>query len=186
MFHDDCDCCQYHSVSFFKNDTPVLHGIDKVTVFIFVVDYILRWTTADFKLSEASIKSFLKYPFTPMAIIDLLSILPSLNVINRSFKVLRVLRMIRAMRVLRIFKAMRYSRSFAVIGGVLHHSKDALVSVCILTQAQLGNKIGTSEQYVNRVIKQKAGTIINRTFVKMMEAMGYDVVVCYEKRNGDI
>lgn len=55
-----------------------------------------------------------------------------------------------------------------------------------LTQAQLGDKIGTSEQYVNRVIKQKADTIINRTFVKMMEAMGYDVVVCYEKRNGDI
>ncbi|HUM85404.1 MAG TPA: helix-turn-helix transcriptional regulator [Lachnospiraceae bacterium] len=51
-----------------------------------------------------------------------------------------------------------------------------------LTQAQLGERIDTSEQYVNRVIKQKAGTIMNRTFVKMMEAMGYDVVVSYEKR----
>lgn len=51
-----------------------------------------------------------------------------------------------------------------------------------LTQAQLGERIGTSEQYVNRVIKQKASTIMNRTFVKMMEAMGYDVVVSYEKR----
>lgn len=52
-----------------------------------------------------------------------------------------------------------------------------------LTQAQLGERIGTSEQYVNRVIKQKAGNIMNKTFVKMMEAMGYDVVVSYEKRN---
>ncbi|MEQ2564059.1 helix-turn-helix transcriptional regulator [Ventrimonas sp. CLA-AP-H27] len=52
-----------------------------------------------------------------------------------------------------------------------------------LTQAQLGERIGTSEQYVNRVIKQKAGNILNKTFVKMMEAMGYDVVVSYEKRN---
>ena len=51
-----------------------------------------------------------------------------------------------------------------------------------LTQAQPGERIDTSEQYVNRVIKQKAGTIMNRTFVKMMEAMGYDVVVSYEKR----
>ena len=52
-----------------------------------------------------------------------------------------------------------------------------------LTQAQLGERIGTSEQYVNRVIKQKTGNIMNKTFVKMMEAMGYDVVVSYEKRN---
>ena len=54
-----------------------------------------------------------------------------------------------------------------------------------LTQAQLGERIGTSEQYVNRVIKQKAGNIMNKTFIKMMEAMGYDVVVSYEKRKGE-
>lgn len=54
-----------------------------------------------------------------------------------------------------------------------------------LTQAQLGERIGTSEQYVNRVIKQKAGNIMNKTFVKMMEAMGYDVIVSYEKRIQD-
>lgn len=55
-----------------------------------------------------------------------------------------------------------------------------------LTQAQLGERIGTSEQYVNRVIKQKAGNIMNKTFVKMMEAMGYDVIVSYEKRTDEV
>ncbi|MGN0362479.1 MAG: helix-turn-helix domain-containing protein [Bilifractor sp.] len=54
-----------------------------------------------------------------------------------------------------------------------------------LTQEQLGERIGTSEQYVNRIIKQKAGNIVNKTFIKMMEAMGYDVVVTYQKRNGE-
>ena len=67
-----------------------------------------------------------------MALIDLLSILPSLTVINSGFKVLRVLRMIRALRVLRVFKAMRYSKSFEIIGNVLSSSKDSLVAVCCL------------------------------------------------------
>ena len=58
-----------------------------------------------------------------MAIIDLISILPSLTVINSGFKVLRVLRMLRAMRVFRVFKAVRYSKSFEIIGNVLRNSK---------------------------------------------------------------
>jgi voltage-gated potassium channel len=67
-----------------------------------------------------------------MAIIDLLSILPSLTIVNSSLKVLRIIRMMRAMRVVRVFKAMRYSRSFEIIGNVIRTSKDSLVAVCAL------------------------------------------------------
>lgn len=67
-----------------------------------------------------------------MAIIDLISILPSLSIINNGFKVLRVLRMIRALRVFRVFKAMRYTKSFEIIGNVLNESKESLVAVSIL------------------------------------------------------
>ena len=116
----------------FKTDTPALNVVDKVTVSIFIFDYLLRWMTADYKFGDKSIKSFLRYPFSMMAIIDLVSILPSLTIINSGFKVLRVLRMIRAMRVLRVFKAMRYSKSFEIIGNVLHSSKDSLIAVCAL------------------------------------------------------
>lgn len=116
----------------FKVDTPTLKIVDKVTVTIFIIDYLLRWLTADYKFSERSVKSFLRYPISSMALIDLLSILPSLTVINSGFKVLRVLRMIRALRVLRVFKAMRYSKSFEIIGNVLRSSKDSLVAVCCL------------------------------------------------------
>ena len=49
--------------------------IDKISVGIFIVDYILRWSTADFLFKKKSPISFLKYPFTVMAIIDL--VLPS-------------------------------------------------------------------------------------------------------------
>ena len=64
-----------------------------------------------------------------MAIIDLLSILPSLTLLNSGFKALRVLRMIRAMRVFRVFKTMRYSKSFEIIGQVLKSSSKSLIAV---------------------------------------------------------
>lgn len=38
---------------------------------IFIADYILRLLTADFKLRKGEF-SFIKYPFTFMAIVDLL------------------------------------------------------------------------------------------------------------------
>ena len=109
---------------FFKQDTFAFNVIDKVTVTIFILDYMIRLITADYKLNKGW-KSFLIYPFTFMAIIDLLSILPSLSIISKGFKALRVLRMIRAMRVFRVFKAIRYSKSFKIIGDVLRYLKDS-------------------------------------------------------------
>ena len=50
-----------------------------------------------------------------MAIIDLLSILPSINMINKGFKVLKTIRLIRTFRVLRIFKSFRYSKNIQII-----------------------------------------------------------------------
>ena len=116
---------------FFKQDNLCFKVIDKITVVVFIVDYLLRLLTADYKLEKGS-KSFIIYPFTFMAIIDLLSILPSLTIISRGFKALRVLRMIRAMRVFRVFKAIRYSKSFIIIGNVMKKSKDSLIAVCVL------------------------------------------------------
>ena len=116
---------------FFKHEYALFNVIDKFTVGIFILDYILRWMTADYKLNKGK-KSFVLYPFSFMAIIDILSILPSLNIINKGFKALRVLRMIRAMKVFKIFKAFRYSKNFVIIGNVLKKSKDSLIAVCFL------------------------------------------------------
>ena len=116
----------------FKHENAFFTVTDKVTAGIFIVDYLLRLATADYKFEKEGIKSFLRYPFSGMAIIDLLSILPSLTFVNSSLKVLRVVRMMRAMRVVRVFKAMRYSRSFEIIGNVIRMSKESLVAVCAL------------------------------------------------------
>lgn len=119
----------------FKEQTPLFSAIDKITVTIFIVDYILRWITADYKLGRKESTSFIKYPFTPMAVVDLLSILPSITMMSSVFKVFRVFRMLkvmrvfRTMRVFRVFKAARYSKSMEIIGNVIRNSTSALAAV---------------------------------------------------------
>ena len=49
------------------------------------------------------------------------------------------------------------------------------------TQAKLAEEIDTTQAYVNRVIK-KNDSVVNNTFVKMMEALGYDIELHYVKR----
>lgn len=51
-----------------------------------------------------------------------------------------------------------------------------------ITQAQLGEAIGSTGQYVNRVMKNKDG-VMNKTYVKMLEALGYDIELTYVKRD---
>ena len=116
----------------FKDESLFLQVIDIITVSIFIVDYILRWITADYKLGKQGVLPFIQYPFTVMAIIDLVSILPSVTILNQGLKVLRILRMIRALRVVRVFKVMRYSKSLEIIGNVLRKSRDSLIAVCML------------------------------------------------------
>ena len=51
-----------------------------------------------------------------------------------------------------------------------------------ISQQQLAGDIGTSGTYVSRLIKHQE-KIINKTFIAMMERLGYDVELKYIKRN---
>jgi voltage-gated potassium channel len=121
----------------FKQEYPVFEIIDDVCVSIFIVDYLLRLCTADYKYGKKSATSFLRYPFSLMAIIDLLSILPSVAVWNSSFKLLRIFRLVRAFRVVRVFKVLRYSKSFRIIVTVFKKERDALLAVLTLAIAYI-------------------------------------------------
>lgn len=109
----------------FTRDYPVFKFIEAVTVTIFIIDYILRWITADKKLGKGGF-SFLLYPITPMAVIDMLSILPALALISKGFKVLRITRMV---KITRMFKFLRYSDKFEMLCRVLKREKAVLLSV---------------------------------------------------------
>lgn len=115
----------------FKEEIPFFNITDEITTVVFIIDYLLRWSTADFGSKDKPVIAFLRYPFTPMAIIDLISILPSVTLLHRGFKMLRVFRMVRATRVLRIFKFIRYSKNVQIILNVIKNSKKALLTVGI-------------------------------------------------------
>ena len=109
----------------FVHEHPVFHTIEVVTITIFIVDYLLRWMTADYKVGKKG-WSFLIYPFTGWAIIDLLSILPGLSMVWQGFKIFRVTRLL---RILRLFKLIRYSEKIQVFGRVLYKERSVLLGV---------------------------------------------------------
>lgn len=111
-----------------RNGNEFTKILDVITVIIFIVDYIFRVLTADLKLKKGK-KSFVEYPFTPMAIIDLLSILPSVTLLNNSLKLLKLFRLFRTFRVLRVFKVIRYSKSINIIINVFKKQREALMVV---------------------------------------------------------
>lgn len=118
----------------FKETNLIFQWIDYITVGIFVLDYILRLFTADYKLNKSA-ASFFVYPVTPMAIIDLLSILPSVTVLNSGFRLLKLFRLLRTLKVLRAFKFLRYSKSFDVIASVFKKQKKVLSAVATMAVA---------------------------------------------------
>jgi voltage-gated potassium channel len=111
-----------------KDTTDLFMWMERASVSIFIVDYLLRWGTADLKLKRGK-RSFLYYPFTFMAMIDLFSILPALTVLNDGFRSLKVIRIVSAVRVLRVFKILRYSRNITIIMRVFRKQKDLLIVV---------------------------------------------------------
>lgn len=117
----------------FKDDCLAFQVINSLCAFIFIVDYILRWFTADFKLRKGR-KSFILYPFSFMAIIDLLSILPFFSAANSGLMILRILRMAKALRA---FKILRYSKSISIIAQVIKRQRTPLLTVCSLAVAYI-------------------------------------------------
>ena len=118
----------------FKETNDLFHWIDGITICIFIADYLLRLFTADFKL-EKSTASFFLYPFTPMAIIDLLSFLPGLIVMNASIEMVKLVRLLRLLKALRAFKFLRYSKSFDIIATVFEKQKKVLSAVATMAIA---------------------------------------------------
>lgn len=104
--------------------------IEYFSLFIFGTEYFLRiWIAPElkrFRLSGArhsANTSRWRYICSPMAIIDLLAILPLL------LSMLTVdLRFLRVLRLLRLFKLTRYNSSMAMILSVLKEEKDAILS----------------------------------------------------------
>lgn len=109
----------------FVKEYPFFLIIESVTVSFFIIDYLLRWITADYRLNKKG-WSFALYPFSAWAIIDMLSILPGLSILGKGFKIFRITRLL---RILRLFKFIRYSDKIQVLGRVIRKEKGVLLTV---------------------------------------------------------
>lgn len=120
----------------FKTSNQFFSILEQITVVVFVIDYALRLFTADYKLKKGAL-SFPLYIVTPMAVIDLLSILPSVMAINQGLRLLKIFRLFRAFKVFRTLKFVRYSNNIQVILNVLKKQKKTLISVAALACAYI-------------------------------------------------
>ena len=102
----------------FREYHTIFWYFDLISGVCFLLDYLLRWMTADLssKHHRHSVVAFLTYPFRPMAIIDLLSILPTFNLISNTFKLARVSRLL---KLLRVIKVVRYYEPLLIILAVI-------------------------------------------------------------------
>lgn len=112
----------------FVDDFKVFRITEIIAVSVFILDYLLRWFTADFRIKKERL-SFVIYPFTGWAIIDMLSILPGLNVLGKGFRIFRITRLL---RILRLFKFIRYYNKFQVLGRVIRKEKGVLITVLFI------------------------------------------------------
>ena len=113
----------------FREQYHVFWFFDLVSGCCFIIDYLLRWMTADLNSKKNRFVAFLLYPFTPMAIIDLLSILPTVNLLSPTFKVMRVSRLL---KILRVIKFVRYFEPLEIILAVIRRQKKILCTVLSL------------------------------------------------------
>ncbi|WP_462159124.1 ion transporter [Pseudoalteromonas sp. GB56] len=100
-----------------------------VSVAIFTVEYLARvWASVDldcFKdTNYTHTQRRLRYIVSPLALIDLLAILPSLLTFFVSFD----LRFLRVLRLLRIFKLTRYSRAMQLMLNTIREEASSLTA----------------------------------------------------------
>jgi voltage-gated potassium channel len=108
----------------YKDTNKILSIIELITVSIFIIDYIIRWLF--YCEQHKKLTAVVTYPFTPFAIIDILSILPSISIFNSTLKLLRLFRLI---RILRVLKFIRHSKSLNLVIRVIQREKAALLTV---------------------------------------------------------
>ena len=106
----------------------ILVHIEVVSLIVFTVEYALRiWTANLLYPGLDPVRARIRYVTSPMAIIDLISILPFILPVLHSYNLVGV-RVFRLVRLLRVFKLNRYSDALAAIGEVFRKKSQQMVA----------------------------------------------------------
>ncbi len=113
----------------FREYLPLFWYFDLISGIIYIVDYLLRWTTCDLRSEKPRWKAFLIYPFTPMAILDLLSILPTFDVVSSTYKLAKSARLL---KIFRFTKIIHYIGPLEIFVTVLKKQWKLLLAVALV------------------------------------------------------
>jgi voltage-gated potassium channel len=112
--------------SLFELHSYFFHAFDILSVAVFTIEYFLRlWSVTSSPRYRHPVTGRLRFAWTPMALIDLMAILP----FYLPFIVELDLRMMRALRLIRLFRVLkfgRYSQSLRLFGIVVRSKREEL------------------------------------------------------------
>lgn len=115
-----------------RNYSSFFYGFEIFSVAVFTLEYVLRlWVAPLNPRYEKPIMGRLRYALTPLALIDLVAILP----FYLPFAVavdLRVIRLLRLFRLFRLFKMTRYVESIKTLHNVFRAKKTELIVTAVL------------------------------------------------------
>ena len=113
----------------FREYRPLFWYFDIISSAMYIVDYLLRWMTCDLRSEKPRWKAFLIYPFTPMAILDLLSILPTFEVVSSSYKLAKSARLL---KIVRFTKIVHYIGPLEIFVKVIKKQRKLLMAVALV------------------------------------------------------
>ncbi|MFN8828319.1 MAG: cyclic nucleotide-gated ion channel [Labrys sp. (in: a-proteobacteria)] len=156
---------------------PVFLTIEIVSVIVFTVEYLLRlWSSVEHPpfrgLSPAMAR--LRHALHPMALVDLLAILP----FYLSFVFEQDLRVLLAFRLLRFFKLARYSPGLTSLMDAVRSERHALIACAVI---QFGAVLTTAT--VMHLVEHKAQPA---AFGSIPSAMWWAVVTLSTVGYGDV
>lgn len=113
----------------FRGKFLIFWYFDIISSLCYIVDYILRWITSDYRSNKPKWLAFIIYPFTPMAIIDLLSILPIVRLLAPAYKLTRITRLF---KILRFVKIVHYIEPLEIFVAVIKKQRGLLFAVLLI------------------------------------------------------
>ena len=110
--------------------------VEVVSVAIFTIEYVARvWSSVDLRGRAYStpVKGRIRYMLTPLALVDLIAILP----FYLSLYVSIDLRFLRGLRLLRLFKLTRYSPALGALLDVVQKEAEAILAGLVVLMIML-------------------------------------------------
>ena len=148
------------------------------SVLVFTIEYLTRvWSSIDLdEAADASpIRGRIRYMLTPIALIDLIAILPFYLSLYMTID----LRFLRVLRLLRLFKLTRYSPALGALLDVIQKEADALLAAFVVLLMLLVISAGGIYLLENELQPETFGSMPNSMWwaIVTLTTVGYGDVV---------